>query len=170
MVDLVGRGDVQRCVRSVIVVPAEEEIEFSYRGIALKRNQNEPSALNLHGLDESLQDCDASMFAYGSETLRDSPRQAPVVHLSAEELSFLIRDEVLRFRSNQENDAIEQGDDSLRIRSSVKHRKSLYATREVIENNSNPPAKRPTREHGEWVPGGPETAEIGTAVKSICQT
>ncbi len=67
MIDLVGRSNVQRRMRAMMVVPGEEQLEFCPHGVALKQDHNEPSALNLHGLDESLQDCDASMFAYGSE-------------------------------------------------------------------------------------------------------
>ncbi len=107
------------------MIPVEKELQFSDQRVALEGNPNQTSALNLHGLDESFQDCDASVFAYRSERLGDSSRQTPVVHLIAEELSFLIRDEILRFRSDQEDDAVEQGDDSLRIRPSIKHLKPL---------------------------------------------
>ncbi len=139
-----------------MVVPVEKEVQLSDQRDALKGSQNQASALNLHGLNESLKDCDASVFAYGSETLRDSSRPTPVFHLTAGELSFLIGDEILRFRADQKDDAIEQGDDDPRIGPALKHLKPLYATREMVQNNSNPPAERPAWKHCEWAPRGPK--------------
>ncbi len=61
-------------MRTVVVIPVEKKFQLSDQRDALEGNQDQTSAFNLHGLDESLQDCDASMFAYGSETLCDSSR------------------------------------------------------------------------------------------------
>ncbi len=112
----------------MVVIPVKKKFQLSDQRVALEGNQDQTSALNLHGLDEALQDCDAPVFTYGSETLCDASRPAPVVHLIADELSFLIRDQILRLRSNQQNDPVEQGDNGQRIRPSLKHLKPVYST------------------------------------------
>ncbi len=111
----------------MVVVPVEEESELPDKRASLKRNQDQTSTFDFHGENESFQNCDASMLGYGSEALCDSSRQTPVDFIAAE-LPFLIGDQVLRFRSDQEDDAIEQGDDRLRIRPSLKHFNPVYAT------------------------------------------
>ncbi len=90
MIDLVGRSDLQGRVWAVMVVPAEKQLEFTHHGGALKGNQDEPSALNLHGLDESLQDGDTPVLTDGSEALGDVSRPTPVLSFAAVELFSLV--------------------------------------------------------------------------------
>ncbi len=112
----------------MVVVPVEEQFQFSHNGTAPKGNQDEPSTLNLHGLDESLQNGDTSVLADGPEALGDSFRTTPFMHLVVGKLCLLIRYEILGLGSYLKDDAIEQGDDGLRIRPSIKHFKPLYST------------------------------------------
>ncbi len=94
-----------------MVVPVEEQFKLSRHDLALERHHEEPSALILHGLNESLEHRDAPVLADCSESLRDTSGVTPTSSLVAEEWSFLIGDQILGFGSDAMDDAIEQGDD-----------------------------------------------------------
>ncbi len=56
----------------MVVVPVEEQFQFPHHGTAPKGNQDEPRTLNLHSLDESLQDGDTSVLADRPDALREA--------------------------------------------------------------------------------------------------
>ncbi len=64
-----------------MVVPIEEQLKLSRHSLLLEWDHEEPGALILHGLNESLENGDAPVLADCAESLRDLPRLTPIDHL-----------------------------------------------------------------------------------------
>ncbi len=95
IVDFTGRLPDEGHVRPQRVVPDCVQSNLSSHGFHRQRNEKAPSALLLHGSDESFDNRDARGFTNTPVAGPDAPTLAPALETAAPELCALVGDDVL---------------------------------------------------------------------------
>lgn len=88
-VDLVRGSHLESGVRSVSVVPGDEEQQLAPDRVTLVGNQHASGALVLHGADEPLDHGDAPILADRAESLLDAVTETPATERDVGELGIL---------------------------------------------------------------------------------
>ena len=96
MIDLVWGATIERGIRSVLVVPVNEQCELILKSCLAHRDQPATCSLTFHRADEPFDDRDAAVLSNGAKPWLDRPSAAPGFEAIAPELPSLVADEVLR--------------------------------------------------------------------------
>ena len=97
-VGFIRRTSVESRVRTMLVIPGDEVMQFTPEGIASRRNQQAARPLTFHGADKTLDEGDAAVLAHGTVPWCDLAVAAPGFEAFAPELHTLVADHVLRCR------------------------------------------------------------------------
>ena len=93
--------------------------------------------------DESFNECDTSVLAGGAESGCDPLVITPILEHAAPELLALVADNVSWRSTCVENGAFEEGLNRYRCGIMPEYRKAHRASRVMVDDNRNPPAKWP---------------------------
>ena len=143
-------------MRTVAVVPADEQGEFSTEPLAPYRHTNPPSAFVLQREVEPLDDRNASMLADCTVAWPDPTSPTPIPESLTEELASFVADEVAWGMACLANGSPEEGTHTVGTRLLLEDHHSLHASREVVDNDRHPPAEGPLLRKGEGKPESPE--------------
>ena len=114
--DLVGGATIERGIRSVRVVPVNEQFELVLKSCLAHRDQPSTCSLTFHRADEPFDDRDTAVLSNGAKPWLDCPETAPGFEAIAPELPSLVADEVLRRCARDSDGSIEKGLDVFRGR------------------------------------------------------
>ena len=65
MIDFIGRSSIKCCVRLVLVVPIEKQLQLAVELLSAIGNEHSPCPLLFHRSDETLNDGNTSVLADG---------------------------------------------------------------------------------------------------------
>ena len=116
MIDLVWGATIERGIRSVLVVPVNEQFELMLKSCLAHRDQPATCSLTFHCPDEPFDDRDAAVLPNGAEPWLDRPSAAPGLKAIAPELPSLVTDEVLRRCARDSDGSVEKRLDVFRGR------------------------------------------------------
>jgi len=161
-VDLVRGACPEPTVRPLRVVPGDVVIELATeRGLRQGHDRQQPRALVLHRLDESLDDGEAAVLPDGAESLLDAATAAPRDERVGGELRTVIGDEVAGPMADLPAESVQEGRHLAGGRLLLEVRGSHGTSRKVIDDDRDPPTERPALGNGERPPGDPESADGG---------
>ncbi len=96
MIDFVWGATIERGIRSVLVVPVNEQFELILESCLAHRDQAAACSLALHRPDEPFDDRDTTVLSNSAKPWLDCQSIAPSLEAVAPELPSLVTDEVLR--------------------------------------------------------------------------
>ena len=169
-IDLVGSRSKQPFVRSLAVVPAGEQRELRAQRARRVRDEQPPRALIPDGPDEPFDQCDAPELTDGAEALADPAPARPCTECSIAELHALIGDQVARMASRLPYRPSKERPDSQRAWLLLEEAESHDAPGVMVGQDGEPPAERPTLRQREGSQEIQKPSDVGTVVRSQCQT
>ena len=95
MIDLVWGATIDSGIRTMLVIPVNEQLELILESCLAHRDQPLTCSLAFHRADETLDDRDAAVLPHGAKPWLDRPATAPGLEAIAPELPSLVTDEVL---------------------------------------------------------------------------
>jgi len=156
-VDFIWSRRLQTAVRPMAVVPLDEEADLTAECSPIQRHENATQSLPLHGSHQSFDHRDAAVLLDGPEALADATPPAPSPESLVGELRPLVGDEVVRGSARIPDGPAEHLADGDTGWILGEYRDTHDAPREMIDDDANPPAKRPALGHRPREPGHPET-------------
>ncbi len=160
-VDLVRCRPAKEGVRPDLVEPGDVLAQLPLELLKPKGEEQQPDALVLQGANEPLNDGEAAVLPDGSEALADASTATPRLELAGRELRPVVGDQVIRPTASTTADAVEERRDVSRRGLLGEHRDPHHLPGEVIDDDRDPSAERPSLGKREGEPGDPEPEAEG---------
>ncbi len=108
MIDLVWGATIDSGIRTVLVVPVNEQCELMLKSCLAHRDQPSTCSLTFHRPDEPFDDRDTTVLSNSAKPWLDRPSAAPGFEAIAPELPSLVADEVLRRCARDSDGSVEK--------------------------------------------------------------
>ena len=128
MIDLVWGATIDSGIRTMLVIPVNEQLELILESCSTHRDQPATCSLAFHRADEPLDDRDAAVLPHGAKPWIDRPSAAPGFEAIAPELPSLVTDEVLRRCASDSDGSVEKRLDVFRGRDNTEDGETHDAT------------------------------------------
>ncbi len=157
---LVRRGALQRRVRAMLIVPADQRGDQLPHRVAAEGKHTESRQLFLESFDGAFYDGDAAVLADSAPAGFDPVAPAPIlVTGTSPKLATFVADEMARRRSRSVVSSSKKGAHLGGCRRIPKQRESRDPARVVVDDNPQPPTEWPPLRQCERSPRTPATEQ-----------
>ncbi len=156
-VDFIRRLAIERCMRAMLVVPVNEGKKLATACFSSLRQQNSSPALVLQTSDQTLDHGDAAVLADSTVSRRlDALAFDPTPKRGAVEDAVSVTDDVLGWRVGTTDRPSQKDAHGTAVWPVGKDADIDNPTREMVDDDSDPPTKRPALWQSERQPRCPE--------------
>ena len=156
-VNFIRRSAIERCMRAPFVVPVDERKKLATACFSLRRYQNSSRVLVLYASDQTLDHGDAAMLADGTVSRRlDAFAFDPTTKRVAIEDAVPVTDDVFWRRVGTTDRPSQEDAHGTTVWPVGNDADVDNSAREMVDDDSDPPTKRPALRQSERQPRCPE--------------